>query len=212
MFLGFHLCEVSCLLQEKRTELFSLPNCLSYVRILLLPLFVWFYAFQHWYGWAFAVILISAATDVADGWIARRFHLTTELGKIVDPVADKLTQAVVSGCLILRYPHMLYLFLLILLKEGFQGIGGLLFYRRVRSMRSSEWFGKLSTAVFYGVVAYFVLFAPDPSWKTDLCLLISGGFMALAWGMYAFRFFRILSALKEPSLPQEQSGVQTEGS
>ena len=145
---------------EKRKEIYSIPNLLCYVRILLLPVFAVLFCLKMDTA-AAIIVLLSAATDVADGIIARKFHLETELGKILDPLADKLSQAVISGCLLFRYPVMWLLFSVIIIKESFQGIGGLLLYRKVKSMRSSEWFGKLSTAFFYAVMAYLVLFAPS---------------------------------------------------
>ena len=142
---------------QKKKEFFSIPNLLCYVRILLLPIFVVLFVLER-DGWTAAVLLLSAATDVVDGFIARKFHMETELGKFLDPLADKLTQAVVSGCLLIRYPIMWVLFLIILVKESFQAVGGLLMYRRMKSIRSSEWFGKLSTSCFYTVMAYLVIY------------------------------------------------------
>lgn len=184
------------MLDKKRKELFSIPNLLSYLRLLLLPVFAVLYC-NGIDGWAAAAILLSAATDVADGIIARKFNMMTEFGKILDPLADKLTQAVVSACLLIRYPIMWVLFLIILVKESFQGIGGLLLYRKLKSMRSSEWFGKLSTAFFYAVVAYLVLFAPTPSfWFTSLPILVSAGLMLFALVRYAHRFIQVVISLK----------------
>lgn len=189
---------------EKRREYFSLPNLLSYLRLLLLPVFAFLYC-NELDVWAAVVILLSAATDVADGIIARKFNLMTEWGKILDPLADKLTQAVVSACLLIRYPVMLLLFLIILVKESFQGIGGLLLYRKVKSMRSSEWFGKLSTAFFYTVMAYLIVFAPEPTfWLVTLPVLASSGLMLLALGLYAHRFVQIVAALKDAA-PEDQA-------
>ena len=98
---------------QKKKEFFSIPNLLCYVRILLLPIFIVLFVLER-DGWTAAVLLLSAATDVVDGFIARKFHMETELGKFLDPLADKLTQAVVSGCLLIRYPIMWVLFLIIL--------------------------------------------------------------------------------------------------
>lgn len=182
---------------EKRKEIYSIPNILCYVRILLLPVFAVLFCMKMDIP-AAMVVLLSAATDVADGIIARKFHLETELGKILDPLADKLSQAVISGCLLIRYPIMWLLFSVIIIKESFQGIGGLLLYRKVKSMRSSEWFGKLSTAFFYAVMAYLVLFAPEPSgaWYVVVPVLVSSGLMIFALVRYAIRFIQVVTALK----------------
>ena len=182
---------------EKRKEIYSIPNILCYVRILLLPFFAVLFCKKMDIA-AAMVVLLSAATDVVDGIIARKFHLETELGKILDPLADKLSQAVISGCLLIRYPVMWLLFSVIIIKESFQGIGGLLLYRKVKSMRSSEWFGKLSTAFFYTVMAYLVLFAPEPSgaWYVVIPVLVSTGLMVFALVRYAIRFIQVITALK----------------
>lgn len=185
------------MLAEKRKKIFSIPNILCYVRILLLPVFAVLFCMKQDVA-AACVVLLSAATDVVDGIIARKCHMETELGKILDPLADKLTQAVVSGCLLIRYPVMWILFTVIIVKESFQGIGGLLLYRKMKSMRSSEWFGKLSTAFFYAVMAYLVLFAPEPSgaWFVVAPVLISTGLMVFALVRYAIRFVQVVTALK----------------
>ncbi len=182
---------------EKRKEWLLIPNLLCYLRLLLLPVFAMLYCYEE-YVWATVTVLFSAFTDVADGFIARKYKMISELGKILDPLADKLTQAVVSACLLLRYPVMWVLFSIIIVKESFQGIGGLLIYRKMRKMRSSEWFGKLSTFMFYTVMAYLVLFCPDPSfWKVTLPVLVSSALMLLALILYGYRFFQMSASLKE---------------
>ncbi len=188
------------MLAEKRKEIFSIPNLLCYLRILLLPVFAILYCMKQ-DVFAAAVVLLSAATDVTDGIIARKFHMETELGKILDPLADKLTQAVISGCLLFRYPIMWILFSVIIVKESFQGIGGLLLYRKMKSMRSSEWFGKLSTAFFYAVMAYLVLFSPEPpsAWFVVVPVFVSTGLMVFALVRYAIRFIQVVTMLKNDS-------------
>ena len=81
-------------------RILTLPNLLSFFRILLIPLIIWLY-FRAEYWWAFGMLLLSGATDVVDGWIARTFHLVSDFGKAIDPVADKLTQIAVLLCLML---------------------------------------------------------------------------------------------------------------
>lgn len=188
---------------EKRKEFASIPNILCYVRILLLPVFAVLFC-QKQDFWAAAVIVLSGLTDVADGVIARKFHMETEMGKFLDPLADKLTQAVVSGCLLVRYPIMWILFTVIIVKESFQGIGGALLYRKIHSMRSSEWFGKVSTFVFYTVMAYLVLFAPEPAfaWYVAVPVLISTGCMLFAMIRYMIRFSQVVPSKKKPQISE----------
>ena len=192
------------MLPEKRKELLLIPNLLCYLRLLLLPVFAVLYCYGE-HVWATATVLFSAFTDIADGFIARKFNMTSEVGKILDPLADKLTQAVVSGCLLIRYPMMWILFSIIIVKESFQAIGGFLLFRKLRKMRSSEWFGKLSTFIFYTVMAYLVLFRPHAAsfWKSTLPILISAATMLLALVLYGYRFIQVVTGLKK--LPDQEA-------
>ena len=195
------------MLPEKRKEILSLPNILSYVRILLLIPFVVLYCKYNNYVWSAAVIIFSGLTDVADGFIARRYKMTTEWGKILDPLADKLTQATVTACLIFKYhPQMVYLLIVIVIKEGMQGIGGLLLYRKLKKMRSSEWFGKLSTFFFFALVAYLILlpdFALSHMSLTNGLIIVSGALMVTALALYIRRFVQAVRAPREDPEPED---------
>ena len=68
----------------------------------------------------------SGLTDLADGYIARRFHRISNLGKILDPVADKLTQAAMLICLFTRFPHVLLLIVIMAGKELYMVVSGCL--------------------------------------------------------------------------------------
>ena len=76
-------------------KIITIPNVLSMLRILLIPAIVYYLNFEC--VLAFGFLLLSGITDVLDGWIARKFNMTSDLGIVLDPVADKLTQ----GCVIL---------------------------------------------------------------------------------------------------------------
>ena len=92
-----------------KKEIFSSPNLMGYFRILLIPVFCYLYITaetEREYLYAALVVLLSSLTDLFDGKIARRFHMVTELGKALDPIADKLTHAALAICLATRYPMM----------------------------------------------------------------------------------------------------------
>ena len=73
----------------------TIPNWLSYIRIALIPVFaVLFY--KGYVGWAMLVLGLSGLSDFLDGKIARKFNQVSDLGKIIDPVADKLTQITIA--------------------------------------------------------------------------------------------------------------------
>ena len=78
----------------KKSDLWTIPNLMGYFRILLIPVFVFFYLRSDTVRDSYiaaAIIGLSGFTDLSDGMIARRFNMVTELGKLLDPVADKAT-------------------------------------------------------------------------------------------------------------------------
>ena len=115
-----------------KKEIFSIPNLMGYFRILLIPVFCYLYITaetEREYLYAALVVLLSSLTDLFDGKIARDFHMVTELGKALDPIADKLTHAALAICLATRYPMMWALIALMLVKEGYMGVMGLIFLK-----------------------------------------------------------------------------------
>lgn len=134
----------------------NVPNALSLVRILLVPVFLILYLMRlDW--WAIGVLAFSGITDALDGYIARRFHQITDCGKLLDPISDKLTQVAVLVVLTTRYAELLPLMVLCVIKETCQGIGGVIMLKRHCAVRGSSWFGKLSTVVFYGCMLVMVM-------------------------------------------------------
>ena len=92
-----------------KKEIFSIPNILCYFRILLVPVFLWAYfdlQSDEGHFVAAIILVLSSLSDFFDGFIARKCHMITELGKLIDPVADKLTQFVVACTLM--YTCLLY--------------------------------------------------------------------------------------------------------
>ena len=148
-----------------KKEIFSIPNLMGYFRILLIPAFCYLYLTaenEHEYFLAALVVLISSLTDLFDGKIARRFHMVTELGKALDPIADKLTHAALAICLATRYPLMWVLITLLAVKEGYMGIMGLIFLRKGKMLNGAMWFGKVCTAILFAGLFVLFLFPEIP--------------------------------------------------
>lgn len=146
----------------QKKDLFTIPNLIGYLRILLIPLFCWLYVRAESradYMWATGVVLFSSFTDLFDGMIARKFNQVTELGKILDPVADKLTHAAMAICLITRYPLMWALAALMAVKEGYMACMGLRYLKENKMMDGAMWYGKVCTAsLFAGMVVLFFFY------------------------------------------------------
>ena len=142
-----------------KKDLFTIPNIIGYVRLLLIPVFCWVYLradSARDYMLATGIVLFSSFTDLFDGMIARKFNQVTELGKVLDPVADKLTHAALAVCLAIRYPLMWALLALMAVKEGYMAIMGLHYLKQGKMMNGAMWFGKVCTATLF--IGLFVLF------------------------------------------------------
>ena len=168
-------------------EVFTVPNILSYFRFLLIPLFVYWYLtaqIAQQFFRAAAVLGVSGLTDLFDGRIARRFNQITELGILLDPVADKLTEGAVVLCLVTRYRWMWLLVALYVAKEGFMAVAGLIMLRRGKKLNGAKWFGKVCTFVFYIVTVLLILWVDIPLVAANTLILLCGGVMTFTLIMY----------------------------
>ena len=146
----------------QKNQILTIPNLLSMVRLLLIPVILWLYIGAGNNILAIAVIILSGLTDVVDGYIARRFHMVSDFGKILDPVADKLTQGALILCLTVTYDWMKWLIVLFVLKECAMLIMGFLVIRKENSVNSAQWHGKLNTVALYGIMSLLILFPTMP--------------------------------------------------
>jgi len=101
--------------------------------------------------------LLSGLTDLADGYIARRFHKISNLGKILDPVADKPTQTAMLICLFTRFPHMLLLIVIMAGKELYMVVSGCLVIRKTGKVHGADWHGKIVTFLLIGLCAIMMV-------------------------------------------------------
>ncbi|MEY8427465.1 phospholipase D-like domain-containing protein [Lachnospiraceae bacterium 46-15] len=149
--------------QNLKNEYLSIPNLMGYFRILLIPLYLYLYICVKSYRLAIFIMLLSFLTDFLDGKIARRFHMVTEFGKILDPVADKLTQGALALGFSFRYPAITILLLVFLLKELCMLFLGIYMMKRQYRMDGAQKHGKLCTAVLDFTMLLLLVF-PDISY------------------------------------------------
>ena len=177
----------------------TVPNVLSLIRIALLPVFAVLYLASDtrpvllW--WAGALLVLSGLTDLFDGWIARRFNQISEVGKLLDPVADKLTQFTVLVCIATQHVELVSLAVICLIKEVAQAIGGFLLLQRGDVVRGALWFGKVSTVTFYSSMAAIVLFPDMPGWVLISLVVLVALTMLLAFFGYLKTFLGARHAL-----------------
>lgn len=177
-----------------RKQLFTIPNLLGYLRIILVPVIVWRYVTADSvsdYYVAALIVVISGISDLFDGMIARRFNQITQLGKALDPIADKLTQAAMVLCLTIRYRQMIPILILFVVKEGFMGIMGAVMLRKGKMLDGAMWYGKVCTAVLYLVMFVLFLFPELPELAVNICIGICVCFMLLSFVLYIPRFIKL---------------------
>lgn len=140
--------------KDWKKDLFTIPNVLSLFRLLLIPVYIILYLRAEKpeeYFLAAAILAVSCLTDLIDGKIARHFNMISNTGKILDPLADKATQFTLIVCLLIRRqnPVLLFLAVLFVIKELFQGIAGLLILRKGKILKGALFAGKVSTTVLF---------------------------------------------------------------
>ena len=151
-----------------KKEIFTIPNMLSVFRILLIPVYVWLYLKAErieQYHTAALVLAASCLTDMVDGKIARKFNMISRVGKVLDPLADKLTQLALLLCLTTRYRRLRLLMVIFLIKESWQLFAMIAAMRRGKALDGALMSGKISTTVLFTGLGLMFLY-PDMSAKT----------------------------------------------
>ena len=140
-------------------KLKNIPNILSILRIMLVGVFVFvfFNDYPNNLLWALVVFLTAGLTDVIDGFLARRFNWVSNLGKILDPLADKLMQCTVLVCMLIKGLIPDWLVVPFILKEFLMLLGGLLIIKKRKVVVVSNIFGKMTVVFFYAAIVLCIV-------------------------------------------------------
>ena len=156
-------------LKENLKDLFTdwntIPNWMCFVRIALIPVFAVLFI-KEYYLWAVITMIVAALTDVFDGKIARKYNMVSNLGKILDPIADKLSQMAIVIILIIKFWNndgiVKYIFFLFIIKELIMIIGGGILLSKGMRPTAAEVWGKAATVDFYVfMITIIALGSPD---------------------------------------------------
>lgn len=191
-YLPSHLQFFVELWNEKK--IFTIPNILSFLRLFLAFFFlaIFFRGTMEYKQQCLAgILLISGISDFLDGKIARKFQMISELGKILDSIADKVTQGALLICLMARYPLMWMLLVLFFLKEGYMIVNGIQIVERTQKNEGAKWYGKLNTAVFYAMTVILMIFPDIPLKIANGMIGISTICMMMAFVLYAYQYRKI---------------------
>ena len=180
-------------------DIFTFPNFLSFLRIPMAFLFYHFYNWNNLKGLLLAVLflMLSAITDLLDGKIARHFHQVSEFGKILDPVADKITQATFILSLLNRYPATLAVFIFFVVKEVTISIFALVAVRRSGENKGAMIYGKVNTVLLYICLGILLFFIDLPLRVANCILLLSFFSLFLSMTLYLIAYIRIILLHRE---------------
>jgi cardiolipin synthase len=153
----------------------TIPNLLSVIRILLIPVFAYLF-YNDEKIWAVVVLALSGLSDTFDGQIARKFNQISALGKVLDPVADKLTQITIAVMLFIDFKTAAnpiinalgWVFLVFLIKEAVMIIGGLIMLLLNIRPGAAEFWGKAATVVFYVGMVIIIAVGPEVGALNDI--------------------------------------------
>ena len=153
----------------------TIPNLLSVIRILLIPVFAYLF-YNDEKIWAVVILALSGLSDTFDGQIARKFNQISDLGKVLDPVADKLTQITIAVMLLIDFKSaqnpiinaLGWVFLVFLIKEAVMIVGGLIMLLLNIRPGAAEFWGKAATVVFYVGMVIIIAVGPEVGALNDI--------------------------------------------
>lgn len=175
-----------------KKEWISIPNGLSIFRIILIPVYISVYLgaesdLEH-LG-AAAILVVSYLTDLADGLIARRYHMVTNVGKLLDPLADKLTQLSLMLSLSAKHTFLFPILMLFLMKELFQ-VGALLYFsKKGKVLPGALWAGKICTTVLFVSFLLLVIFPGIHFFAILLIIAVDTFFLLYSFISYIIAYF-----------------------
>ncbi len=185
---------------------------MGYFRILMLPVFMIFYLRverigDRYYFIALIALLLSILSDLFDGKIARKYDMVTDWGKMLDPIADKLTQGVLAITLGIRitekigYPLMWIFLGIFLVKELYQGLMGLYIIKKKNFVQAAKWFGKFSTGGIDMTFFALLLFPNIPNHVVSiLCWMI---ILVILYAFFCYGLYHIGILNDKPTWKQQ---------
>ena len=182
-------------------ELMNIPNLLTILRMLMIPVFAKMY-YSDMRAASMLVFLLASATDVLDGYLARKWNQITSFGKLMDPLADKLMTLTMIFCLMNTGFLPVWVFSVLVCKELMMVAGGLALLKGVKGQKivvMANWAGKAATALIISAIA---LIFPWHSWEIVRTVgqwLMYGavGFSLFAMVNYASGYVKKLMGKKE---------------
>lgn len=191
-----------------KKEILTIPNLLSLFRLILIPVYVSIYlnARDHDdYFLAAAILAVSCLTDLIDGKIARHFNMISTVGKILDPLADKLTQFSLILCLASRYHVLWYMIALFFVKELFQLVAGAINLRKGKMLKGALISGKICTTVLFVSLIVLVMLPNLKESVVTIITIVDSAFLVVAFSDYAMAYYAKESKFQSISEEETES-------
>lgn len=179
-------------IKDWKKEVFTIPNLLSLFRLVLIPVYVHIYLnaqTDQEFVLAGTIMAISCLTDMVDGKIARHFNMISNVGKVLDPIADKFTQLALILCLSAKYPILYPVLVLFLTKEFFQLVLFLFHIRNGKALPGALMAGKICTTVLFVSLIGLVLFPHLNDITVDIIVLVDAIFLLFSFISYILAYF-----------------------
>jgi len=172
-------------------RVWTASNMLSFLRVLLVPPVVYCLTTEFPYNrlWATALIVVAVLTDVLDGYLARRLHQVSELGKIIDPLADKIAAVAVTLVLAWNGEIPVWFVSVVVLRDVLILIGGIYIQKKKNIVAQSNWLGKLAVAVLTGYVFLTVLNIDALDGVREVVMGFCVTLLVVSFVVYAQRLF-----------------------
>ena len=171
------------------------PNIISVFRICLVPVFIAVYFSDDSDRKLYAVVIyvIAAFSDFLDGFIARKFKASSNMGKLLDPLGDKLMTISVMVCITIDGLIPFWAVLVAGIKELLMGVGGFVLHKKARSeLLPSNLIGKSASVVFFLVCVTLMLFIDIPNWASITLISLAIGLTFAALASYLSKYIKIM--------------------
>lgn len=175
-----------------KKEILTIPNLLSVFRLALIPVYITIYLNADEpcdFYIAAGILALSCMTDMIDGYIARKFNMISNMGKFLDPIADKMTQFTLIVCLAFRYPFLIWLICLFVVKESFQLIAIGLNLRKKKVLDGALFSGKICTTILFSSLILMVLIPTMKESTVAVIAWVDAGFMLFAFVDYFLAYY-----------------------
>ena len=176
------------------------PNIISIFRICLVPVFVlaYFTDTRDIKYYAILVYAVAGLSDLLDGFIARRFDAQSKLGKLLDPLGDKLMTFTVLICITITRPVLIWAVLVFFVKEVLMGVGGLVLHKKAHvELPPAIFIGKVSTFVFFLVCIALMLFSGIPNYVANILTSVAICLTLVALAAYICSYIKIMKARRD---------------